>query len=390
MPIKNEQSPSGYLVTEVRTARDLAAFVDLPYRLYRSDPNFVPPLRSQIKDLASGKGNILFDAGPHVLLLCRKQGRVAGRIMAGVDLAYNQQNNIASAWISMFECEQDLDAAAALFKACEDWARSQGAEVLRGPESPESGDSFKGLLVMGFDGPPALMNSYNPPWYGDFFERMGFCKQLDLYAYTFDIAGIIKANNEQVIRYAMARYGYRVDKLDLKHLDRDLRDIHEILVTTIPTFSGEHMAIPSLPDVEKMARGMLPIADPDIICIARTMKDDRPIGLVVALPDYNQVFRQIRDGRLFPVGLIRFLYFRRKISAVRVFMQFVVPEYQRKAVNNAIFYQMCRNAAGKGYRTGDGSTIGETNVQSRASVERLGAVHYRTYRMYRKGIRNVF
>jgi hypothetical protein len=237
---------------------------------------------------------------------------------------------------------------------------------------------------MGFDGPPALLNSYNPPWYGEVFEKHGFVKSLDLYAYSFDIAQIAANNNEPVIRYAMARFGYHVDTLDKQNLERDFRDIHQVLAATIPTFEGEHMAVPSLADVEKMGRNLLTVADPEIICIARTNFENRPIGLVVALPDYNRVLRQIRGGRLFPFGWLALARGRKKIDAIRVFMQFVIPKYQRKAVNNAIFLQMCYNAVVRGYRTGDGSTIGESNAQSRASVERLGGIHYRTYRLYRK------
>jgi hypothetical protein len=374
-------------VQEVRTRRDLRQFIALPYRLYRKDPNFVPPLRSQIKDLITGPNNMLLGFGPHVKLLVLRDGRVAGRIMAGYDPQYNKQNGYQSAWFSLFECEQDEEAATALLRACEEWALRQGADFLRGPEPVDNVDQFKGLLVMGFDGPPAIMNAYNPPWYGDFLEKWGFEKKRDLYAYAFDVQQIIAANNEKVIQYAKHRYGYHVDRLDLAHLDRDTRDMHQILLETISTFQDDAMTIPTLEDVAKLARELLPVADPDIVCIARTDGTNRPIGFVVALPDYNRVFRHIRDGRLFPFGIFKLLYYRKRIDAVRVFMQFVVPDFHRKAVNNAIFYEMCRGAAAKSYRIGDGSTIGEENMPSRLSVERLGARHYRTYRIYKKRIR---
>jgi hypothetical protein len=373
-------------IQEVRTGHDLRQFIALPYRLYRKDPNYVPPLRSQIKDLITGPNNMLLGFGPHVKLLVRRDSRVVGRIIAGFDPQYNKQNGYQSAWFSLFECEHDEAAAAALFQACEDWALRQGADYLRGPEPIDNVDYFKGLLVMGFDGPPAVMNSYNPPWYGEFFEQWGFVKKRDLFAYSFDVGSIIAANNEKVIQYAMDRYGYHVDRLDLTQLDRDIRDMHQILLETIPTFQDDYMTIPTLADVEKLARQLLPVADPDIVCIARANGTNRPIGFVLALPDYNRVFRHIRSGRLFPFGIFKFLYYRKRIDAVRVFMQFVVPDYQRKAVNNAIFYGMCRGADAKSYRTGDGSTIGEENMPSRLSVERLGARHYRTYRIYKKKI----
>lgn len=374
-------------VIEVKTRRELGEFISLPYRLYRRDPYFVAPLRAQIRDILTGKGNVLFNYGPHAMLLCRRQGKTVGRILVGVDETYNRQNGYQSAWISLFECEKNEESAKTLMQACEDWALQHGADYLRGPEPPDNGENFKGILVMGFDGPPAMMNSYNPPWYGEFFEQQGFSKQRDLFAYSFKVSDIFQANNERVISYAMNKYEYHVDRIDIKNLDRDLRDIHEVMAITIPTFADEHMAPPSFDDIRQMADNLLPVADPDLICIARTNQGNRPIGLVLALPDYNQVFRHIRDGRLYPFGILKLLYYRRKIRVVRVFTQFVIPEYQRKAVNNAIFFEMCRTASSKGYLTGDGSTIGETNRQSRASVERLGGVHYRTYRIYKKKIR---
>jgi hypothetical protein len=334
--------------------------------------------------MLTGQDNMLLTAGPTVLFLCRKQGRTIGRVMAGVNHAYNQINGYQSAWFSLFECEDDERSATIMMQACEDWARGQGVDFLRGPDSPENGDSFRGVLIDGFDGPPALMNAYNPPWYGAFFERNGYEKMIDLFAYRFLVDQVALAGRQRVITYAMSKYGYHVDRLELKHLERDLHAIHDILLQAIPTFTEEHMALPSYADVRKMAESMLSIADPDLVCIARTDRDCRPVGFVLALPDYNQVFCHIRKGRLFPLGFIQFAHYRRRIDALRVLMQFVVPDFQGKAVNNAIFEQMRASASRKGYRTADGSTIGETNRQSRASVERLGGEHYRTYRLYKK------
>ena len=373
-------------LVEVKTSRELSEFIALPYRLYRDDPNFVPPLRSQMKSMLFGGGNPLFDRGPHSLWLCRDGKKAVGRIMVGIDERYNEENGSASAWISLFECIHDEDAAAMLLGAAEDWASRRGMSFLRGPDSPDQGDSYRGLLVMGFDGPPALMNSYNPAWYGGFFEKYGYVKSLDLYAYALETDKVVTERSSRVIQAAMKRFGYHVDYLDMANLDRDLHDLHDILARTIPAWPGERMAVPEFSDVQKLAASMLPIAEPDLICIARTDDGGEPVGFVVALPEYNQVFRHIRNGRLFPFGFMKFAYYRKKITAVRVFMQFVVPEWQGRAVNNAIFYRMCETARRKGYLTGDGSSIGETNMPSRLSVEKLGGVHYRTYRMYKKDL----
>ena len=372
-------------VSPVRTRADLRRFIALPYRLYRGDANFVPPLRLQMRAMLQGRDNMLFGYGPHELLLCRRGRRVIGRVLVGVDHLYNRENGSNSAWFSLFECERDDEAAMALLDAAEKWATEHGVRTLRGPESPDNDDSYKGLLVMGFDGPPALMNSYNPPWYAQWFEAFGLRKYQDLFAYSFTAEDFRAKGIDRVVDYAMAKFRYGVYPLDRKQLDREIRDIHEILVQTMPTFEQEHSSVPSLEDIAKLARTLLPIADDELVCIARTL-EGRPIGYVVAVPEWNQVFRHLRGGRLLPFGWLKLLYYRRRIDAMRVFMQFVVPDWQNRAVNAAIFLRMSQAALRKGYRGGDGSTIGEDNLASRLSVEKLGGRHYRTYRLYHKEI----
>ena len=374
-------------IIEVKTRRERNAFISLPYRLYRSDPNYVPPLRMQMKDILTKSKNMLFGYGPYTLFLAKRGGRAIGRILTGVDHGFNETNNLRSAWFSLFECEHDEEAAEALIAACEAWAAGHGMNMLRGPIAPDNGDAYRGILVMGFDGPPALMNSYNPPWYGEFFDRLGFYKDLDLYAYLFDYETFRQTKLDRIIPYAMEKYNYRIDTADKRQFRREVEDIQTILKETLSSgLEGEWMAIPSVDDVEKEARFLLPMIDSDFICIARANGTNRPIGFVVAIPEYNQIFRRIRDGRLFPFGLFKLLFFRHKINALRVFVQFVVPDYHNKAVNAAIFRHVFNKCVEKGILTADGSTIGDTNLQSRLSVENLGGKHYRTYRMYKKNI----
>jgi hypothetical protein len=373
-------------VSEVKTKADLNAFLDLPYRLYKGDPNFVPPLRLQVKDLLTESKNMLFGYGPHAMFLVKKEGRIIGRVLIGIDNGFNKDNNMKSAWFALFECEQDEKAARALLKACETWAAALGMDMLRGPMSPDNGDDFKGLLIMGFDGPPALLNAYNPPWYSELFDTYGFEKDEDLYAYYFDKEMFKQGKLNKIVPFAMKKFNYRIDMVDKRKLRREVEDIQRVLRETIPGLEGNWMAIPSVDDVEKEARFLLPMVDSDFICIARTNDTNRPVGFVVAIPEYNQAFARLKNGRLLPFGIFKLLYYKKRINALRVFIQFVVPDYQNKAVNAAIFCHIFEKAREKGIHMADGSTIGELNMPSRLSVEKLGGRHYRTYRTYRKKI----
>ncbi len=411
-------------VTEVKTAKDLKAFILLPWRLYRGDPNWVPPLISDMKATLTGSGNANFNAGPHALALARRtadgtadgvgesarepasavgnirkdaaaSGRtrreiagrtrreIAGRIVVGLNDELSRAKGLRTGYVCLFESVSDYEVARALFDWAAAWLRVRGAVRVKGPISPTNGDDYRGLLVMGFDGRPVLMDSYNPPYYQEFFERYGFSKDIDLFAYRYREESM-SDRYEKVASYAMRRYGFRVDSLDLKQLDRDIRDIKSVLDRAMPG-EWEDMTPPTLRDLQAMARRLKPLADPDLCPIARVAATNEPIGFVVSLPDYNQVLAGL-NGRLSPLGLLRFFRYRRRIDGVRLFVLFVVPEWRKKGVTGAIFLHALREARRKGYKWGEGSTIGETNLPMRRDAERAGGEHYRTYRIYRKDL----
>lgn len=229
------------------------------------------------------------------------------------------------------------------------------------------------------------MNSYNPPYYVDYFIKYGFLKERDLYAFYLDGVDFPGERYERVTAYAMRKFKFRVDRVNLKQLDREVSDIRKVLLKTVPE-RWVTFRMPSIDDIIKEAKKLMSIIDTDFIYIARREQDDEPIGFVVAAPDYNRVLHKLK-GRLFPFGFIKFLYYKKRIDAVRIFMQFVVPEYEGKAVNGTIFYSIFKAAKQKGMTSGEGSTIGEDNLRSIASVEDIGGELYRIYRMYTMDIK---
>ena len=48
-------------IKPVTTKKDLATFIDLPYRLYKTDPVWVPPLRDEQRGQFNPKRNPLLE-----------------------------------------------------------------------------------------------------------------------------------------------------------------------------------------------------------------------------------------------------------------------------------------------------------------------------------------
>jgi hypothetical protein len=368
-------------VVPVRALRDLRRFLTLPRSIYRGNPCWVCPLLAD-------QGRALADAllpgndGSRALFLALRDGRPAGRIAAIVDRTLNATKQSQTGYFSLFECVDDRQVAAALFDAAGAWLQARGLTVLKGPVSPDGphGDDCKGLLVDAFDRPPVLMTSYNPPYYQELIEGCGFAKDFDVYAYLLDKDRLFNRDPGKVIEYAQRRYKFRLDTIDLARLDDEIRAVKHVLDLAVPA-EWPDMIAPSLEELQAMAERMKPIADPDLVVIARA--GDEPVGFGIALPDYNQVLIHL-NGRMTPLAILKYLYYRRKITWARIFIMFVVPAFHKKGVSHAIYYHIFLRGTGKGYTHGEGSTIGEPNTQMRTDMESIGGQKYKTYRIYRK------
>ncbi|MGE5529159.1 MAG: N-acetyltransferase [Patescibacteria group bacterium] len=365
----------GITIVPVDTARARGDFLRVPWLVYRGNRCWVPPLISEMRRIIDARRNGYLRKGPFRLFVAYRGGRPVGRIMAGADEVTNGLKGKKEGWFSLFETVDDYEAARALLDAAGSYLAALGFDRMRGPVSPTGGDDFRGLLIDAFTSPPVLMDSYNPPYYREFLERYGLAKHEDLYAYYFYRR---PPKNPHAVEYAQSRYGFTLHPLDLRRLERDIRDIKTVLDRAMPADWGD-MVPPTLDEVREMAMSLKAFADPDLVIIARAGTE--PVGFNVTLPDLNQVLIHLR-GRLWPLGWLKFLYWRRRIDALRFFVLFVVPEWRKRGVSAAIFHRTFEEARRKGITWGEGSSIGETNLPMRRDVERAGGQHYKTYRIY--------
>ncbi len=373
----------GVDVRPVRTARELRQFLRLPWSIYRGNPNWVPPLLSEVRRSTGQNGG----ARPGLsreLFLALADGRPAGRIQVSVDDELNARKKVTTGYFSLFETTDDPAVCGQLVAAGEQWLRERGMTTIKGPVSPDGphGDDCKGLLIDAFDRPPVLMTSYNPPYYRPLLEGCGYAKDFDVFAYFLHEDTLFARDPAKVIEFAQRRYKFRVDTVDVSKFDEETAAIKQVLDLAVPAEWPDMMA-PPLEEVRAMARRMLPIADPELIVIARS--GDEPVGFGIALPDLNQVLIHL-NGRMTPLGMAKYLYYRRRMNWVRFFIMFVVPAFRKKGVAHALYYHIFLHGTRKGYSHGEGSTIGEENVQMRADIEGFGGQRYKTYRIFSKEI----
>lgn len=358
-------------------------FIKLPWKIYEGDKCWVPPLISDFKKTIRGENNSLVQSGPFEHIIAYRNYEACGRLCVGINEVLNIAKNYKEGYISLFECIDDYDVAKEMFDYAGNWLKERGIERIIGPISLPNGDDNRGLLIDNFTDPTLVMNTYNKSYYKNLFEEYGFYKYWDCYAYRYDMENEIEDRYRKYVPYAMEKYKFRVDKIDLKNIAKEMSDIKDIIDKAMPK-EWDDFIPPTEEEIDIIGKSLVPVADPDLIYIART-EDGRPIGFNIALPDYNQVLKKM-NGRLFPIGFIKYLYYKKKIDRARLFVLFVIPEYRRKGVPSAIYQYLYDAVKKKGYKYGEGSTVWEYNKIMQRDIEKFGGKVYKTYRIYKKDL----
>jgi GNAT superfamily N-acetyltransferase len=337
-------------IEPVQTRQDLEDFIRFPFELYRGDPNWVPPLLSQRRHLLEAKHNPFFEHSDVVLWLARRQGRVVGTISSHVDHLHNKVHEEKIGMFGFFEAVNDYAVAEALLSTARDWARQQGMVALRGPLSFSQNDEC-GLLVDGLDGPPMVMMPYNPRYYIEFLERFGLTKAMNLYAYFGNLAQFGGDPNnlpEKLVRVTdkvKARAGITLRVLDMKLFDEELEEAKKVYNKAWQ----KNWGFVPMTDAEfdKLGADLKQVLDPHLAVIAEI--DGEPVGVVVAVPNVNQVLKHL-NGRLFPIGWIKALWYARKVNQARLMILGVVEEHRGRGIESLLIFETFKAAIQNGYQ----------------------------------------
>jgi hypothetical protein len=127
---------SELVIKKVCTRRERKEFLEFPWKLYRGDPNWIPPLRITQKENVGYARNPFYDRNRIQTFLACRGGEVCGRIAAILNVAHIERHNDPRGFFGFFECRDDQEATNALFDACRGWLVTQGISKLRGPANP--------------------------------------------------------------------------------------------------------------------------------------------------------------------------------------------------------------------------------------------------------------
>jgi len=365
-------------VSEVVTTRERERFIRYPWALYRNDPCWVPPLRADVRALVDTRRNPFFEHAELKLFLAADDaGAPRGRIAAVVNRHHNAQHNDRTGFFGLFECADDPAAAAALFDAAAGFLRARGLTVMRGPANLSVNDTI-GLLTEGFDTPPAIMTPHNPPYYRGLVEGAGFRTAMELYAYYGDARELtIPDRVLRGLELCQRRYKFQVRPLDLQRFDAELDRLYRVYTEAWEQNWGA--VAMTRKEFDHLARELKPVLDPDLLLIAEV--NGEIAGFSLALPDFNQALIKI-NGRLFPCGLVKLLWYRRRIDMIRILTMGVLKRFRHMGIDNYFYVDTWRRSVAKGMPRGEMSWILATNAAMNNALRNLGFRIYKRYRLY--------
>jgi GNAT superfamily N-acetyltransferase len=369
---------SDLTVRRVSTRREKSQFFKLPWHLYRDDPNWIPPLRSNQLELLNYKPHPFYDDGQIQTFLALRNGEPCGRVAAIVNNAHNRQYNERRGFFGFFESVDDQDVATALFDAVKGWFAERDIRAIRGPANPSLNYEC-GLLIEGFDSPPTFMMTYNPPYYARLLEGCGFEKVQDMYAFWghVDMIQSLDKKMQFIVEEAKRRFHVQLRSLDESRFREDVRAFLDVYNRSLVGTWG--FAPMSAGEIDHMSKSLKYLIVPQMTAAAEV--DGQMVGAVFGLLDYNPRIREI-DGRLFPFGWLKLLWNKKAIQRVRLISTNVVPEYQKWGIGLVLLNRLLPDALAYGIQEAEFSWVLESNHLSYASLKRGGAQLIKTYRMY--------
>jgi GNAT superfamily N-acetyltransferase len=372
-------------IEQVQSDKQLRQFLKVPWLVYKDDPHWVPWLyHERLKAFTKGK-HPFFDHAEADFFIARRNGQPVGIIAAILNHRHNEFHEENVAHFGVFEVLNDPEAAKLLLDTAVTWAKDHHTDKILGPMNLSTNDEC-GLLVDGFDSPPVVMMTYNPPYYVDFLEANGFTKAMDLWAWWADINDTVNNLPEKLLRVVSKvaeRHHLTIRSLNMKDWPNEVARAKEIYNSAwaknwgfVPMTEAEF---------DHLAHSLKPILDPDIAFMVE--KDGQPVGVSVSLPDANQALRKFHPGPSILssyLGGAYALLFKNRADFFRVTILGVLDQYRGNGVDALMYYETAKAAAQKGYKFAEASWILETNDMMNRPIEMMGARVYKTYRIYEK------
>ena len=365
-------------IKTVKTKKELIDFIKLAWKTNAGDPNWVPPLMMDRLNILDKKKNPFFKHAEAEYFLAYRDGELVGRIAAIDNRNHNEFHQDNAGFFGFLEGVNDQAVFEALLDTAKNWLKERGKSEMMGPMNPSTNDEI-GFLIDGFDTPPYFMMTHNPRYYPEIMDQLGYEKAKDVYAYYID-KNIVQVSDKlrNVSVQTRQKFGVDIRTIRMNEFDAELERVRSIYNDAWAKNWG---FVPLTPEeINYIADDFKKIIDPELVLIGEI--NGQPIGFLLALPNYNEVFSKIPNGKLFPTGWLKFLIHRKKIKSLRVITLGIIQKLQKSGIGGLFYLDIIERGIKCGYYSAEMSWILEDNDLMNRAARLLGGEPYKIYRIY--------
>jgi len=367
-------------IVEVKTRKQLKAFINFPYKLYSGHPNWVPPLRFDEMNTLRKDKNPAFEYCRARYWLAYKDGKLVGRIAGIINDRANKIWNTKNARFGWFDLIDDAEVAAALLKKVEDWAIEEGMTGVQGPMGFCDLDK-EGLLIEGFDELGSFTTIYNHPYYTRHLENNGYVKDVDWLEYTISVPDKLPENILKIAEKTQQRLNVKV--LSFKKAKDILPYGHEIFELINVAYKDLYNVVPlTEAQIEFYIKQYFSSINPDFIKLV-VDKDGKLAAFGIGIPSLGKALIETR-GKLVPFGFLKLLKALKKNDSVDLLLVAVRPDMQNKGVNSLLMTSFAEACWKNGIKTAYCNPELETNFKVQGQWKHFPTTQHKKRRCYLK------
>ncbi|MAC26114.1 MAG: hypothetical protein CMN31_17215 [Sandaracinus sp.] len=375
----------GLEIREHAPGEALKDFMNVRKVVYADDPAYVPPLDMEIRDRLTPGKNPFWEHAEGTLFTAYRDGKPVGRISAQIDHEHLRVHDDGAGFFGFFDTLEDQEVADALLERARAWIAGKGMKLMRGPYSLSIYEEA-GVLVDGFDTPPALLMGHHRPYQHRLLEKWGLEKAKDLFAWKY----LVEEPPKRAARaweQMQALPEVRFRSVEPKNMRRELDAILEIFNDAWSHNWGHVPATPA--EVDKMAEDMKLIIDPRIAFFAEIKEE--PVGMVICMPNLPEITHDL-DGSLVPFGWAKLLW-RLKVkkpTSARLVMLGIKEKLRGVKrygpLSTAMYAELAYRGIRHGFEWAELSWTLEDNRPINLGIKAMRGKVYKTYRVYEKAL----
>lgn len=325
------------IVREVKSNKELKAFVHFPNELYKDCPYYVPQIESMDRDTLDPKKNHAFDVCEgRYWLAYDEDGKVVGRIAGIINHAYNEKVGEKICRFGWLDFIEDRDVLGALLSAVEDYARENGLDRMNGPVGFLEFDA-SGVLTDGFDKLPTAYGKYNHPYYDPMIKEFGYEKDTDWVEFFVDLSEHNPERNARAAKIVCERFGLRQAKVTThKDVAKYVDGIFELMNRCYSRLHGYSELTPG--QLDDLKNQFMPNTNPYLLSVVLD-KEDKVVGFMFWMPSLSKALIKAK-GHLFPFGWFHILRALHKNDTADAMLVAVDPQYEGKGLTALFFDKM--------------------------------------------------